>query len=480
MRFDSIPLAPGGTGLLGHNADFRHDRLGALRRLTGATEPILRLKLPVPLVRAAVANDPDLAQEVLVEKAKWFAKSDMLRYSLFPLAGEGIFTSNGDLWRRQRKLMAPLFHPKALEQYAPDMVACALRTVARWRDGEELSLGAEATRITMAIAGKTLFDADTFTEADELGHALTVTLDWAGWTIGRPMAIAHILLRRQFAAIRERSTGALADLARRAELGVRGPVVLVGQRGRDLARAIVVLDEQVQKMIDDRRRSETPHADLLARLLEARDDEGAAMSDRQIRDEILTLFVAGHETTATGLAWTIHEACRHPRVYEEMEREADAVGDDPTVADLGKLDMCRRAFQEALRLYPPVYIFGRDSTTELTLGGYELPRSTNVMISPWVMHRHAHLWPDPERFDPERFTEEAESRRHRYAYLPFSAGPRVCLGIHFAYMEAPLVLAALLRRFRFELLREDEPEPSATLRPRHGVRVRVRARRAAS
>ncbi|MBK6513572.1 MAG: cytochrome P450 [Polyangiaceae bacterium] len=477
MDFQTMPMAPGGAGLLGHNSDFRSDRLGTLNRLSKATEPLLRLKLPVPGVRAAVANHPDIVQEMLVEKAKWFDKSDMLRFSLFPLAGEGIFTSNGELWRRQRKLMAPLFHPKALERYAPDMVACTVRTLARWRDGDDLALNAETTRITMAVAGKTLFGADTFSEADELGHALTVTLDWAGWIIGRPMAIAHILMRRQLGLLHERSSGRVAELARRAELGVRGPVLLFGERGRALARAIVVLDEHVQKMIDDRRSSSAVHGDLLARLLDARDEDGSVMSDRQIRDEVLTLFVAGHETTATGLAWTLHEACRDPRVYAEMEREADSVGDEPTVADLGKLGMCLRAFQEALRLYPPVYVFGRDSTQAVTLGEYDVPRSTNVMVSPWAMHRRRDLWSDPERFDPDRFSPEREATRHRYAYLPFSAGPRICLGIHFAYLEAPLILATLLRRYRFELLAEDEPEPSATLRPKHGVRVRVRARR---
>ncbi|MBK6512976.1 MAG: cytochrome P450 [Polyangiaceae bacterium] len=189
----------------------------------------------------------------------------------------------------------------------------------------------------MAVAGKTLFGADTFSEADELGHALTVTLDWAGWIIGRPMAIAHILMRRQLGLLRERSSGRVAELARRAELGVRGPVLLFGERGRALARAIVVLDEHVQKMIDDRRSSSAVHGDLLARLLDARDEDGSVMSDRQIRDEVLTLFVAGHETTATGLAWTLHEACRDPRLYAEMEREADSVGTSRRWPTSGKL-----------------------------------------------------------------------------------------------------------------------------------------------
>ncbi|MFO0547451.1 MAG: cytochrome P450 [Polyangiaceae bacterium] len=473
---EAMPLAPGGEGFLGHNRDFREDRLGSLRRLAAVQTPALRLKLPVPGVRAMVANHPDIVQEVLVEKAKWFAKSDMLRFSLFPLAGEGMFTSNGELWRRQRKLMAPLFQPRALERYAPDMVACAERTVSTWQDGAALHLHHETTQIAMAVAGKTLFDADTFGEADELGHALTVALDWAGYVIGRPEAILHILCKRILERWKEQTTGRVSELAARLELRMRGPAVLLGARDREMGRAIALLDQQVQRMIDARRQSHGAHGDLLSKLLEAHDEDGAVMSDRQIRDEILTLFVAGHETTATGLAWTLYEACRHPEVYEEMQREADAVGDAPTVADLGKLDMCLRAFKEALRLYPPVYVFGRDSTEPVEVGGYALPRSTNVMIAPWAIHRRASLWPDPERFDPERHTPEAEAQRHRYAYLPFSAGPRICLGIHFAYMEAPLVLATMLRRFRFELLGDDEPEPSATLRPRKGIRVRVHAR----
>jgi cytochrome P450 len=200
------------------------------------------------------------------------------------------------------------------------------------------------------------------------------------------------------------------------------------------------------------------------------------MSDRQVRDEVLTLFVAGHETTATGLAWTIYLACRHPAILAALQREVDAVGDAPGVADLPRLDLCLRAFKEALRLYPPVYAFGRDSLSPVTIAGYDLPPPTNMMTSPWVLHHNPRFWPDPERFDPDRFLPEHEAGRHRYAYLPFGAGPRICLGSHFAYMEAQLALAVILRRYSFELLGDDEPEPGATLRPRHGVRVRVRRR----
>lgn len=481
MDFDAIPVAPGGVGLLGHNTAFRRDRMGLLRSISGASEPLMRLRLPFPGIRAIAANDPEIVQEVLVEKAKSFVKSDMLRFSLWNLAGEGLFTSNGELWRRQRKLLAPLFTPRALEAYADDMAQCARRTVDAWTDGQALSLANETTRLTMGVAGKTLFDADTFSQADEIGDALTVALEWTGWIMARPFAVGHVISRRALLRLATKTRGRTHALLEDAARRMQGPVALVGERGRELSRAITFLDNHVQNMIDERRRASdaSGRSDLLTRLLEAIDDDGASMSDRQVRDEVLTLFVAGHETTATGLAWTLYYACREPALYAAMEREADAVGDSPRAADLPRLDLCLRAFKEALRIAPPVYIFGRDSREPVTIGGYSLPAASNVLISPWALHHSSRYWPDPERFDPDRFLPAREAVRHRYSYLPFGTGPRVCLGSHFAYMEAQLSLAVLLRRYRFELLGDDEPEPGATLRPKHGVRVRVRRREAA-
>ena len=476
MNLDAIPMAPGGEGLMGHNSDFRNDRMGVLRRISQAPHPLMRLRLPFPGIRAVVVNDPDVAQEVLVEKAKYFDKSDMLRFSLWNLAGEGLFTSNGELWRRQRRLLAPLFTPRVLEAYADDMVECAERTVARWTDGQELLLAHETTRLTMGVAGKTLFDADTFSEADEIGHALTVALGWTGWIMARPFAVAHVISRRSLLRVAAHTSGRTRTRLEAAARRLQGPLALLGPRGRGLAQAIRFLDDHVQRMIDDRRRARSGHTDLLARLLESKDEDGARMSDRQVRDEVLTLFVAGHETTATGLAWTLYYACRDPALYAAMEHEADAVGDAPSAADLPRLGLCLRAFKEALRVAPPVYLFGRDSREPVTIAGYDLPVPTNVMVSPWGLHHSARIWPDPARFDPARFLPEREATRHRYAYLPFGNGPRVCLGNHFATMEAQLALAVLLRRYRFELLGEDEPEPTATLRPKHGIRVRVRRR----
>lgn len=467
MDFREIPLAPGGEGWLGHSVAFSRKRMELLYKLAQAALPIMRLHVPIPGARLLMVNDPDLVQELLVEKSRSFDKAAMLRFVLFPLAGEGLFTANGELWKRQRKLMAPLFQQKALERYANDIVSCALRTVERWQDGQSFALLAETTRLTMGVAGKTLFNADTFTDFEEIGRAVTAAFEWSGWAAERPLALIHVLAKRMLEGCG----------FERAALRLRGPVVLSGARGRALAAAIALLNERVQRMIDERRKSGTEHADLLARLLSAREEDGGAMDDRQVRDEVLTLFGAGHETTATGLAWTLALLLRHPERYAEVEREVDAVGDAPVVADLPRLGATLRAFREALRLYPPLYVFGRDSRGKVSLGGYDLPSPSNVLVSPFVLHRRASLWPDPERFDPDRFLPEHEVARHRYAYLPFGAGPRVCIGQQFAYMEAQLALCVLMRRWRFELLAEDEPEPGATLRPKHGVRVRVRSRR---
>lgn len=479
--FEDLPVAPGGEGLFGHNAAFRRDRIGTLDRATHVVAPMLRLRLPFPGFRAAIVKDPDVVQEVLVEKAKHFVKSDMLRFSLYPIAGEGLFTSNGELWRTQRKRMAPMFQPKAIGAYAEDMVACTRSVVDRWRDGAPIRLLDETTRITMSIAGKTLFDAGSLDEADALGRALTVALDWSGWVIGRPFALAHLGLRRGLGALRDHLGGPLGDRVEAARERAARPLFFPGARGAELERAIGVLDAHVEAMIAGRRRAmaaaEPVPDDLLTRLLAAKDeDDGSGMTDKQLRDEVLTLFVAGHETTATGLAWALYLATRTPDVYARMEAEVDAVGDEPTLDDAPRLGHCLRVFREALRLYPPVYVFGRDTDTDVEIAGHDLPRRTNVMMSPWVLHRSESVWPNALAFDPERFTPEREAARHRYAYLPFGAGPRVCIGNHFAYLEAVLALAVMMRRFRFDRAADDRPHPSATLRPEHGVRVVVRRR----
>jgi cytochrome P450 len=476
MLFADVPKVGGGERVLGHMRVLHADRMGFLARLTREVDRVSRLEIRGR--RTFVVNHPDVLHELLVEGARTFEKSDVTRFALYPLAGEGLFTSNGDLWRRQRKLMAPLFHAGQLESYAADMVAASARGRATWKDGQTLSLAKETTHITMSIAGKTLFDADTFSEADAIGDAITVALDWAAANAPSFLLLGHLLARRSLQGIARR--GPLRTAAPLGKLAdrLRAPLVLPGERGKRLRAAIALLDTRVQAMIDARRGGAQKN-DLLARLLRAQGDDGAKMSDRQVRDEVLTLFLAGHETTATALAWAVHCLCKNPAVYERVQAEVDALAGEPTFADLSRLPLTLRVFKEALRLYPPVPLFTRQAREEATLDGVTIRRNDAVLVSPWALHRRADLWPDPERFDPDRFLPERESGRSRYAWLPFGAGARVCIGAAFAMIEGQLVLASLLRHVRFESLNDEVPEVSATLRPRSGMPMRVHVRRSA-
>jgi cytochrome P450 len=456
-------------------AAFRNDRLGMLHKFLEERAPLGRLHGLQGLV--VLVNSPDTVHEVLVEKARSFEKSPVLRMALYPLAGVGLFTSEGELWKRQRKLMSPIFQPSQIEHFAEQMTECALRAIKTWRDGETLDIARETTRIAMAVAGTTLFDVDTFGEADELGEALTVALHWTGaQSTSLPLVIQarlRTLLMQLAGSVPPPLSAPLNGLAAR----LLRPLLLPGRETRELRRALDVLERRVARMIEDRRKN--PGADdLLSRLLSARDDDGEKMSDRQVRDEILTLFVAGHETTATALAWSIMLMCQNPATYARARDEALALPGVPGYRDLPWLPYCLRVFKEAMRLYPAVFLFGRQAMAPVEVGGFLLPKGTICLASPYVLHRRPDVWTDPERFDPDRFTPEAEAARHKSAFYPFSLGPRTCIGNHFALMEGPLVLATLLRHADFELRdpRGTTADPQATLRPKGGIAVRIKLR----
>jgi cytochrome P450 len=470
----AVPAAPG-ANLLGHAHRFRHGRLTFLREVGRAGE----------LVRARFlhrevffANTPALAHEVLVERARAFEKSPGIRLLLHHLGGRGLFTSEGELWRRQRRLMAPLFAPAATARYAAQMYDVARRSAARWRDGERVDLAREATRITMGVVGRALFDSDTFDEADELGAALTTALGW----VDRHAASAALVLQLAALDAVEALPARLEAVRRPLRAKFEEPFLLPGSRSPELRGAIARLDRLVQRMIDERRAAPGRADDLLARLLGARDAEDASfagMSDRQLRDEAVTLFVAGHETTATALAWTFYLLARAPAWRDRVRAEVDALPPGPLSAEsVAALDVTPRVFKEAMRLYPPVEVLARRSLEPVALGGVSLPAGAIVFVSPYVVHRHEGAWPAPERFDPDRFLPEAEARRPKGAWLPFGAGPRVCIGNHFAMLEGPLVLATLLRAAEFEIDPDltIEPETFATLRPKGGVPAVVRLR----
>ncbi len=478
MPIDQFPLLSGATRL-GHISEFRGGRLEMLSRAVRESE-VVRVRF---LHRSVLlVSGAEVAHEVIVEKAKHFEKSPGLRILLHRLAGQGLFTSEGELWRRQRKLMAPLFHPSQIGAYAELMRETALRTAGRWKDGDTIDVGREMTRLTMAIVGKALFDTDTFDEADELGEALTLGLDWAGEQSAASGLVAQLSLYEALESLRTRVprwlSPAVDGLARINE----APILLPGAYSSRLRKAMAMLDGKIQQMIDERRASGLRHNDLLTRLLAARDEDDATahgMTDRQVRDEAATLFVAGHETTATALTWAIHLLAKRPDVLARVRAEADAIGrDGPTFADAARLTTTTRVFKEALRLYPPVIALPRRALTDVEIAGVALPAGTIIFVSIYGIHRQPGEFPDPERFDPDHFTPEAEARRPRGAYLPFGAGPRVCIGNHFAMLEGPLVLATLLRDFEISVdpaLRV-VPGDGATLRPSTPISARIRTR----
>jgi cytochrome P450 len=475
MRLTDVPiLSRGGWLGLGHVRELRGDLLGILRRFDEECGALGRFNFPGQSL--LVVNSPALIDELLVAKAKSFRKSKLLRGALFPLLGDGLFTSEGELWRAQRKLMAPIFQPAHLDGFAACMVESALRCADRWHDGAEIDIAAEATRITMAIAGKTLFDAETLDEADELGHALAAALGWSAQAAASLRILTQVELAGAVESVGERLGGGWRQRALGLAARLEQPILWPIERDRLLQRALEVLDRRVGRMIDDRRNG-TDRADLLSRLLGAKDG-GTGMSDRQLRDEIVTLFVAGHETTATALAWAFYFATRDASVRARLDAEVAALGGrPPTAADLPRLGYATRVFKEALRIYPPVPIYERMALEPVTIGGVDLEPGNYASIFPWALHHRPELWPEPERFDPDRFTPAAEEARPRHAWLPFGAGPRVCSGAHFALMEGPLVMAALWQRVSFELCEDREigiDPDAATLRPHRGIRMRVR------
>jgi cytochrome P450 len=455
------------------------ERLELQRQIAHASTPLVRGRiLHLPLVLPA---RPEACHEVLVTKAKSFEKSPGLRVLLHDLAGQGLFTSEGELWRRQRKLMAPIFSPSALAQYAEAMRGTAARAADAMRPGQQLDLAHETTRIAMTVVGSALFGVDTFDEADALGAALTTALGWVNGALASPAIVPHVLMLDATNRIALRTRGGVRRWIEKIHESFESPFLVKGSRSEDLREAIAAMDRRIQEMIDERRGAGLDRPDLLTRLLAARDaDAGGSMTDRQVRDEAVTLFVAGHETTATALAWSFYLLARHPDVLERVVAEADAFGEAPIARwQPERLELTTRVFREALRLYPPLIMFPRRTLEEVEIAGTTLPPHTLVFVSAYAQHRRADAWPDPDRFDPDRFLPEHEAERPKGSYLPFSAGPRFCIGMHFAMMEGPIVLATLLRRFRFEIdpSRTIEEDDFATLRPKGGVPAVVRARK---
>jgi cytochrome P450 len=482
---DRLPVIPGAT-LLGHVNLFKDERHRlALLRNASATGGLSRMRFLYRWV--LIVSSPESAREVLVDEAASFEKAPGVRVLLKGLAGDGLFTSEGAHWKSQRRLMSPLFHHSQLAAYTTAMNDVARHAVAGLRDGESLDLSRLMTRITMGVVGATLFGAETFESADSLGEALTTTLQWVDDNLASNYLTLQLSLAEALEKLRPRVPPVLEELQDRLHAALRSPVLLPGSRDATLNEAVRTLDRFVEKMIAERR-ANVPvgeRVDLMTKLLLARDGEGEGsghgegMTDVQVRDEAMTLFVAGHETTANALSWAFYLLARDPVARARVQAEADAFGPEGvTQYDPAKLAYTTRVFKEALRMYPPLIMLGRRSTAPFTLAGEQYPAGVVCFVNTYGLHHDPSVWPDPDRFDPDRFLPEAEAARHKGAWMPFGVGPRVCIGNAFALMEGPIVMATLMRNLHVDInpARVIEPDAFATLRPKGGVPAVVRRR----
>lgn len=398
--------------------------------------------------RVYFLNHPELIHQILVDDHQHMYKSRVTKRVLEPVVGNGLFTNDGESWKRQRRLAQPAFHSRRIGAYADIMSSYAAMMTEAWQDEAQLDIDLEMTALTMRIIAKTLFDADVSGEERDVGDAITAVLSTVNMRFNR-------LIPR--------------------------PDWLPTEENRRFRRDVQHLDRIIQRFIDERRASGVDKGDLLSMLLLALDDDGTGgMTDKQVRDEAMTLFGAGHETTANALTWTLYALSQNPEVEARLHDEVDLVlaGRRPTLDDLPKLPYTEMVVKEAMRLYPPAWAFSRESIHDVMIDGVPVRKGETIMINIFGMHRDARFFPDPERFDPERFSPENEKSIPKYAYLPFGGGPRICIGNAFAMMEARLILATIAQRYTLEVVPGHKvvPERVFTLRPKYGMKMIARRR----
>jgi cytochrome P450 len=433
---------PRGHWLLGALPQLRRDILGFFEEC--AREHGDAAYFRVANRRTMLLSHPDDIERVLVAENRRFIKNYALVF-LRPLLGNGLLLNEGPSWLRQRRLVQPAFSKGRVESYAPAMIECTAGLLGEWRAGEVRDIVPAMMQLAMNIASRTLLGSDLNERFGEISRGLEA-------------------VQRDFLA----------------RFRTPGPPLywLPTPANFRLKRTIRQLDQILQALIDERRATGATGGDFLSLLLTARDEEdGQGISDRQIRDEVMTMFLAGHETTANALSWLWYLLGKHREVQHRVQAEVRAVLGDrqPTPVDISRLTFCEQVIREALRLYPPAYVVGRRPIEDVTIGGHFIPAGTNVLMSQWVVHRDPRWFTDPLRFDPDRWEGGLAGRLPKYAYFPFGGGPRVCIGNAFAMFEATLVLAMMAQRFTLELVTPDPIAilPAVTLRPGQPIELRV-------
>ena len=409
-------------------------------------------------------NDPEMIKEILINQPQNFIKERTQRRMKI-LLGEGLITSEGAFHMRQRRIAAPAFHRQRIQAYADNMVERARNMRDSWRENSTIEIGGEMMHLSLEIVARTLFNTDVTPEIRQINTEVNAIMDVYNLLIALPQAEKYL-------------SAPIPGLMR-------------------FRRARKRLDAVVHRMIADRRRQQqtdnTDHGDLLSMLMSSRDEEATTaaeqtgMTDEQLRDEILTIFLAGYETTANALTWTWFLLAQNPeaagRFYEEIDR---VLGDRAaTLEDLPQLRYVEQVFAESMRLYPPAWAMGRQSTAPISLGDYRFPAETYFFFSQYIIQRSATYFPDPLRFDPDRFTPENKTGRPQFAYFPFGGGGRKCIGEAFAWMEGVLLLATIGQKWRMELLpgpitKAEHVQPKITLRPKYPIHMRLHARQPAA
>ncbi|HUA00282.1 MAG TPA: cytochrome P450 [Candidatus Aquilonibacter sp.] len=444
-----VPPGPKGLPVAGVVFKVRKDPLGMMREYARQYGDIVRFH--VMMQERILLNSPDFIEQVLVVQQGKFHKSELTRRITGRMLGQGLLISEGDFWRRQRRLAQPAFHRSRVNGYAATMTQIAQDHIARWRDGEERDVSQDMMGLTLDIAVRTLFGTTLPGEAEQVGRAMTFLMRYS--------------LRRQ-------------------RLPVRIPESWPTPNNRRANQELAFMDSLVYRIIAERRgaNGQARHDDLLALLMDAMDDDGSHMTTQQLRDETMTLFIAGHETTGQMLSWTWYALSQKPEVAERLYDELQGVlgGRSPEVGDLQRLPYLQAVMNESLRMYPPAYILARMAIEPCQIGGYDIPLGSTILLAPWVTHRDPRFYDEPDVFRPERWLDGLMQRLPAGAYFPFGDGPRRCIGQGFALMEAAIVIATLAQKFRLSLLpgQDVTPEPLVTLRPRNHIRMKLHARAA--
>jgi cytochrome P450 len=374
-------------------------------------------------ISVVLVNVPELVPEVLIERVDDFQKGPVLRIISRPLLGDGLLTSEGEQHRERRKLVAPAFAHQRVSKYGAVMTEHALAAQAAWRDGEHIDVTSAMMRLTLGIVGRTLFDADLLDHADRLGRDITTAQTWAALQMRIPF-----------------------------RMPVWGPA----------RAALARLNNTIYGMIHERRASDADRGDLLSMLMLSKDEEtGEHLNDKQVRDEAMTLFLAGHETTAQAMAFSWYLLARHPEYFERLRDEG--------------MPFALQVMKESMRLYPPAFVLARSALRDTSIGGFPVRKDDIVFIAPWLLHRDPRLFDDPLRFDPDRFLPEREALLPRFAYMPFGGGKRICIGNQFALMEGQIILSTIAKHVSMTLhsSRPIEVQPFLTLRPKKGVVVTI-------